>query len=227
MKREIIEYDGVASESGFNINIKLRNTSKVFHFRTKYFEPYRFGIKDVYPVLFIFLIYNFFLLFLVRTSCVQYCFGFFSFFISMINGGCVLLALSFNRDFKEWHGAEHKLIALLKNRKNISIADFQDSSRVSINCGSRDILWKNTLFIYCAMIILLDKITQYFTGGAYGWIIFIALFCVFFDQYKKICDNWFWWPAQKYLLTAEPCKEKTEEALEFGLRIKNLCNEMA
>lgn len=217
---KITGFDGSAGESGMSMEIKLQDVSCWFYFRTKNFEPYRFGAKDLLRVLLAFLIYNFCLLFLAETLSVQYAFGFFSFLFSMINDGWIIFVLLFNRDFREWHGAEHKLVALLKNCKNISTPDFKNSSRVSVSCGSHDVLWTRTLFVYCFAIIWLDKVIPYFMGGAYSWIIFIVLFFALLNQYKKLCDNWLWRPTQKYFFTAEPCKEKTEETLELGWRIK-------
>ena len=203
-----------------SIGIKLLNVSHWFSFRTKNFEPYCFGAKDLYCVLILFLVYNFFLLFSTKIISVQYFFGYLSFLFSMIYGGWFFLYVLFSRDFREWHGAEHKLVALLRDNKNMDILDFKNSSRVSVSCGSHDVLWKEALFIYYFAIIGLDKIMQYFMGGAYSWIIFVALFFVFLNQYKKLCDKWLWRPVQKYLLTAEPCEEKTDGTLELGLRIK-------
>mgnify|MGYP001561952298 CR=1 FL=1 len=220
MAHEIVEFFGAADESGIIIKIKLRSISDFFSFRTKNFELYDFGARDFYYILILFAVYNFFLLFLTEIFSIQYCFGFFSFLFSMTRGGFCLLWLLYNRDLMEWHGAEHKLIASLKNCKNIGVSEFKNSSRVSAYCGSRSVLWGVILFIYCAMIIGLDGMIQYFMGSAYSWIIFVALFFIFLSPYKKLCDHWLWRPVQKYLLTAEPCKEKTEEALELGLRIK-------
>ncbi|OWK26737.1 MAG: hypothetical protein US76_03370 [Parcubacteria group bacterium GW2011_GWA2_38_13b] len=220
MVYKITGFDGTAGKSGISIKIKLRGISDMVSFKTKNFERHLLSAPDLYYVVILFLVYNVFLLFLTEIFSIQYCFGLFSFMISMIKNGFVPLSLLFNRDFREWHGAEHKLIDLLMNCGKMDISDFKNSSRISACCGSRSIVWGETLFIYCAMIIWLDKILQYFIGDAYGWIIFVVLFFVFFNQYKKLCDNWFWRPAQKYLLTAEPCEEKTKETLELGLRIK-------
>lgn len=217
---KITGFNGAAGESGMSIEIKLKDVSHWFYFTTENFKPYCFGAKDLLRVLLAFLIYNFFLLFPVETLSVQYAFGFFSFLFSMINGGWAIFVLLFNRDFREWHGAEHKLVALLRNCKNISASDFKNSSRVSASCGSHDALWTRTLFVYCFAIIWLDKVIQYFTGDAYSWIIFIVLFFALLNQYKKLCDNWLWRSTQKYLSTAEPCREKMEETLGLGWRIK-------
>ena len=225
MAYKITGFDAAASESGIIVKIKLQGVSDIFPFRTKNFEPYCFRALDLYYCLILFIAYNFFLLFSTEIFSVQYCFGYFSFLHSMIKGGWAYLSLLFNRNLREWHGAEHKLIALLRSGKNIGISEFKNSSRVSAHCGSRSVLCGETLFIYCAMVIWLDKVMQYFTGGAYGWIIFVVLFFVLLNQYKKLCDNFLWRPAQKYLLTAEPCEEKIKETLELGMLIKRFTEE--
>ena len=208
---------GFSASNGFTIKIKLENRQHDVRLNTDNYD--RFASVGKFQWSFVFCLIAaslfslpaiFLLEFILGGSGFAYYFGFFTIFISF-SSLWELFWILIDRDKREWHACEHKVISLILSGESATMDNLRKAPKENFRCGTTQGLG---CALFCLYYLSLAAIHRYiFIFDTLGfWLIAAGitfLYCIFICTVGTFLD-------QKFFTTLEPNLDKLEEVLKLA-----------
>ncbi|OWK26736.1 MAG: hypothetical protein US76_03365 [Parcubacteria group bacterium GW2011_GWA2_38_13b] len=216
-KTEIEHIEGSSTSYGFGIKIKLENRCQDIRLSTKSCDHYPLAGKFLRSFIFCFIAASFFCLpaiFLLELilggSGFVYYLGFFTIFVSF-SSFWELFWILIDRDKREWHICERKVISLLLSGVSVTMDNLRKAPKENIGCGTIGGLGRSFLCFYYLSLAAVHKYFFSFYSAEFWliWIFVSTLYCILICAAVSFLDR-------KFFTIPESSFNKLKETLELA-----------